>query len=72
LSLRAIPSNSSFFGLTIETLHAKIKHIQDGMGSNNFTVTGTNGPVGGSIGNAYIGIKLSAEDVVYKGRNLVK
>eukprot|EP00596_Hydrurales_sp_CCMP1899_P005747 CAMPEP_0119037572 /NCGR_PEP_ID=MMETSP1177-20130426/6007_1 /TAXON_ID=2985 /ORGANISM="Ochromonas sp, Strain CCMP1899" /LENGTH=423 /DNA_ID=CAMNT_0006999037 /DNA_START=765 /DNA_END=2032 /DNA_ORIENTATION=- len=44
LSLRSIPSNSSFFGLTIETLHAKIKYIQDGMGSDSFTVTGTQGP----------------------------
>lgn len=72
LSLKSTPVNTTSFGLTTETLHTKIKNIQDGMGSKSFTVTRTHGPVGGSIGDPYIGIKLSAEDVVFKGRSLIK
>lgn len=77
LSLKSAPSTGSSFGLTTETLHAKIKNMQatglaECMGSTNLSVTGTQGPVGGSIGDPYIGIKLSAEDVKYRGRSLIK
>ena len=64
LSLRVVPAEDLNFGLTTETLMSKINQVREGLTAI--------GQIRGSASAPTIGIKLSAEDVKFAGRSLVK
>ena len=76
LNMRTLPGSDSCYGLTPESLLSKMKSIHaqgpGGNGPSLLSSTIDRGPVGGAIGLPYVGIKLSAEDVVLRGQNLLR
>lgn len=61
LSLRDVQIEESNFGLTAETLYNKIAKVRQRVAGG-----------GGVIGNSFVGTKLSVEDVVIRGKPLIK
>ena len=62
LSLRQVPLEDVNFGLTPESLKSKIRSVQESLVGSNFRVQS----------QPNVGIKLSAEDVKFAGRSLMK
>lgn len=71
LGMRIIPPQDSNFGLTPETLLAKIRSVHDDMLGRTPPPLDRTG-IGGAVGGQYVGIKLSAEDFKMRGKALVR
>lgn len=76
LSMRVIPAEDENYGLSPETLVAKIREVQEG-GRDPLMSTAFVNTTGGSTAasmsaGAYVGIRLSAEDVKMRGTTLVR
>jgi hypothetical protein len=72
LSLRSEQIEESNFGLTAETLYNKIAKLRKRIAGGGAGVGSRDGGLGLGGGVAFVGTRLSVEDVVIRGRPLIK